>query len=187
MNSGSVLTAAAAVAAADPSRGDGGPPHVRFPSANVDPRRELFVDCSVEYELPNVPKVTVDDGRRLLIIHPAYCQPASRRSSVDSFRQANPFVPSSQHPQRTTPSRMTASFFCRCSRCQRQAHLQAHQRPAAAAANEVMEVAYAASQRRLGYTTATASLGATAATTTAVPRPMLAPTTEAICGRKGEM
>jgi len=83
----------------DVSRGQGGPPRVRFPASAVDPRQTLFVDCSVEYELPNVPKVA-DDGKRLLAIHPAYCRPHVHLpppppSQRRRHSQANSFRPSS--------------------------------------------------------------------------------------------
>merc|ERR1711963_1051879 len=67
----------------DPSKGDGGPPRVR-PSASSSggpssaaiaggPFKPLFVDCSVEYELPMVPKIP-PDSQPLLVIHPGWQQ-----------------------------------------------------------------------------------------------------------------
>ena len=66
----------------DPSKGDGGPPKVR-PSASssggptaigLGPfNKPLFVDCSVEYELPMVPKIP-PDSQPLLVIHPGWQQ-----------------------------------------------------------------------------------------------------------------
>ena len=65
----------------DPSKGDGGPPRVR-PSASSNggpssaiggPFKPLFVDCSVEYELPMVPKIP-PDSQPLLVIHPGWQQ-----------------------------------------------------------------------------------------------------------------
>ncbi len=81
----------------DPSKGHGGPPAVRFPSQ--DARRltqALFVDCSVEYDLPNVPKMprtgadggrsgNKDDGQRLLAIHPGW-----RRKRTVTYQQQQP-------------------------------------------------------------------------------------------------
>jgi len=73
----------------DPSKGDGGPPKVRNASQkqqfyNSHPSDvPLFVDCSVEYELPGVPKPetsndngTADQNRndRLLMVPPGWQQ-----------------------------------------------------------------------------------------------------------------
>ncbi len=58
----------------DMSRGSGGPPKVRgSSSAPSSIAKSLFVDCSVEYELPNIPKIP-NDGQRLLVIHPRFGQ-----------------------------------------------------------------------------------------------------------------
>ena len=56
----------------NPSRGDGGPPKVRTGSL-LGPFKPLFVDCSVEYELPMVPKIP-PDSQPLLVIHPGWQQ-----------------------------------------------------------------------------------------------------------------
>ena len=56
----------------NPSRGNGGPPKVRTGSL-LGPFKPLFVDCSVEYELPMVPKIP-PDSQPLLVIHPGWQQ-----------------------------------------------------------------------------------------------------------------
>merc|ERR1712223_646046 len=71
-----------------PSIGDGGPPRVRTStqassgsgsSTSTAPpdlsslSKSLFVDCSVEYELPMVPKIP-PDSQPLLVIHPGWQQ-----------------------------------------------------------------------------------------------------------------
>uniref|UniRef100_A0A0K2TCE5 Uncharacterized protein n=1 Tax=Lepeophtheirus salmonis TaxID=72036 RepID=A0A0K2TCE5_LEPSM len=54
----------------DASKGNGGPPILRSPPSS-SLYKPLFVDCSVEYELPNVPKVP-KNSLPLLVIHPGY-------------------------------------------------------------------------------------------------------------------
>ena len=67
----------------DPSKGDGGPPKVRSISQqqqfyNSHPADvPLFVDCSVEYELPGVPRPSTSNdhpGDQLLIVQPGWQQ-----------------------------------------------------------------------------------------------------------------
>ena len=68
----------------DPSKGDGGPPKVRNASQkqqfyNSHPTDvALFVDCSVEYELPGVPKPSGSNENngddRLLMVPPGWQQ-----------------------------------------------------------------------------------------------------------------
>ena len=56
----------------DPSKGDGGPPKVRSGLGSSGPGlgfKPLFVDVSVEYELPMVPKIP-PESQPLLVIHP---------------------------------------------------------------------------------------------------------------------
>merc|ERR1712223_2179181 len=82
-----------------PSIGDGGPPRVRTStqassgsgsSASTAPpdisslSKSLFVDCSVEYELPMVPKIP-PDSQPLLVIHPGWQQ--KRRITRSSSQQ----------------------------------------------------------------------------------------------------
>lgn len=67
----------------DPSVGDGGPPKVRNPGAS-ELSKPLYVDCSVEYELPMVPKIP-SDGQPLLVIHPGWQQ--KRRITRSSSQQ----------------------------------------------------------------------------------------------------
>merc|ERR1712045_30531 len=58
----------------DPSVGEGGPPKVRnLSSLGTSLSKPLFVDCSVEYELPMVPKIP-PDSQPLLVIHPGWQQ-----------------------------------------------------------------------------------------------------------------
>lgn len=64
----------------NPSVGDGGPPRVRNPSLASTGIKPLFVDCSVEYELPNVPKIP-PDSQPLLVIHPGWKRRVTRSSS----------------------------------------------------------------------------------------------------------
>ena len=54
------------------SKGDGGPPKVRSGLGSSGPGlgfKPLFVDVSVEYELPMVPKIP-PESQPLLVIHP---------------------------------------------------------------------------------------------------------------------
>lgn len=69
-----------------PSVGDGGPPRVRSRAAPVlsNNFKSLFVDCSVEYELPMVPKIPTD-SQPLLMIHPGWQQ--KRRVTRSSSQQ----------------------------------------------------------------------------------------------------
>ena len=67
----------------DPSVGDGGPPKVRS-STGTELSKPLYVDCSVEYELPMVPKIP-SDGQPLLVIHPGWQQ--KRRITRSSSQQ----------------------------------------------------------------------------------------------------
>ena len=82
-----------------PSIGDGGPPRVRTStqassgsgsSTSTAPpdlsslSKSLFVDCSVEYELPMVPKIP-PDSQPLLVIHPGWQQ--KRRVTRSSSQQ----------------------------------------------------------------------------------------------------
>ena len=85
-----------------PSVGDGGPPRVRTSvqaasgsgsSTTAPPppppdlsslSKSLFVDCSVEYELPMVPKIP-PDSQPLLVIHPGWQQ--KRRVTRSSSQQ----------------------------------------------------------------------------------------------------
>ena len=74
-----------------PSIGDGGPPRVRSsnPTNGSKPdlsslSKSLFVDCSVEYELPMVPKIP-PDSQPLLVIHPGWQQ--KRRITRSSSQQ----------------------------------------------------------------------------------------------------
>merc|ERR1711899_559659 len=77
-----------------PSIGDGGPPRVRSSTANNPTNgskpdlsslsKSLFVDCSVEYELPMVPKIP-PDSQPLLVIHPGWQQ--KRRITRSSSQQ----------------------------------------------------------------------------------------------------
>lgn len=73
-----------ALKAKGPSIGDGGPPRVRSNAANVKVDKPLFVDCSVEYELPMVPKIP-PDSQPLLVIHPGWQQ--KRRITRSSSQQ----------------------------------------------------------------------------------------------------
>ena len=66
----------------NPSVGDGGPPRVRTGSNGV--QKPLYVDCSVEYELPMVPKIP-SDSQPLLVIHPGWAQ--KRRVTRSSSQQ----------------------------------------------------------------------------------------------------
>ena len=70
----------------DPSVGEGGPPKVRNLSSlgTSELSKPLFVDCSVEYELPMVPKIP-SDGQPLLVIHPGWQQ--KRRITRSSSQQ----------------------------------------------------------------------------------------------------
>ena len=69
----------------DPSVGEGGPPKVRnLSSLGTSLSKPLFVDCSVEYELPMVPKIP-SDGQPLLVIHPGWQQ--KRRITRSSSQQ----------------------------------------------------------------------------------------------------
>merc|ERR1719418_185473 len=80
-----------------PSIGDGGPPRVRTTTSNQTAgpgskpptdlsslSKSLFVDCSVEYELPMVPKIP-PDSQPLLVIHPGWQQ--KRRITRSSSQQ----------------------------------------------------------------------------------------------------
>ena len=67
----------------NPSIGDGGPPRVRT-STGSNLSKPLFVDCSVEYELPMVPKIP-SDSQPLLVIHPGWSQ--KRRVTRSSSQQ----------------------------------------------------------------------------------------------------
>ena len=67
----------------DPSVGDGGPPKVRS-STGSELSKPLYVDCSVEYELPMVPKIP-SDSQPLLVIHPGWQQ--KRRITRSSSQQ----------------------------------------------------------------------------------------------------
>ena len=69
----------------DPSVGEGGPPKVRnLSNLGTSLSKPLFVDCSVEYELPMVPKIP-SDGQPLLVIHPGWQQ--KRRITRSSSQQ----------------------------------------------------------------------------------------------------
>merc|ERR1719412_500152 len=68
----------------DPSKGDGGPPKVRSGLGSSGPGlgfKPLFVDVSVEYELPMVPKIP-PESQPLLVIHPGWA--AKRRITRSS-------------------------------------------------------------------------------------------------------
>ena len=73
-----------------PSIGDGGPPRVRTSNPTGSKpdlsslSKSLFVDCSVEYELPMVPKIP-PDSQPLLVIHPGWQQ--KRRITRSSSQQ----------------------------------------------------------------------------------------------------
>ena len=77
---------AAAAKNFDPSMGNGGPPRVRNPNPHTasSVTKALFVDCSVEYELPMVPKIP-SDSQPLLVIHPGWQQ--KRRITRSSSQQ----------------------------------------------------------------------------------------------------
>jgi hypothetical protein len=51
-----LVAQAEAAVAFDPSKGSGGPPVVRKPSGQ-DLCKPVYVDCSVEYDMPNIPKI----------------------------------------------------------------------------------------------------------------------------------
>ena len=85
------------IAMDQPSIGDGGPPRVRTTTSNQTAgpgskppadlsslSKSLFVDCSVEYELPMVPKIP-PDSQPLLVIHPGWQQ--KRRITRSSSQQ----------------------------------------------------------------------------------------------------
>jgi len=66
----------------DMSRGEGGPPRVRYPLGGPATTKPLFVDCSVEYELPKMAKIPLD-SLPLVMIHPKWQQnkPNTRSST----------------------------------------------------------------------------------------------------------
>ena len=66
----------------DMSRGEGGPPRVRYPLGGPATTKPLFVDCSVEYELPKMAKIP-PDSLPLVMIHPKWQQnkPNTRSST----------------------------------------------------------------------------------------------------------
>ena len=66
----------------DMNRGEGGPPRVRYPVGGPATSNPLFVDCSVEYELPKMAKIPTD-SLPLLMVHPKWQQnkPKTRSSS----------------------------------------------------------------------------------------------------------
>ena len=72
----------------DPSKGDGGPPKVRSGLGSSGPGlgfKPLFVDVSVEYELPMVPKIP-PESQPLLVIHPGKLLFFSHRGCVISMK-----------------------------------------------------------------------------------------------------
>ncbi len=96
------------------SKGDGGPPRVRRRQQQQQQHhltKSLFVDCSVEYELPNIPKLDgADDGQRLLVIHP---NPGVRQQQQQHLRQPLqqhcPHCPPLQLQQQQPPRRASTS------------------------------------------------------------------------------
>ena len=103
------------------SKGDGGPPRVRRRQEQQQQQQQqqqqhhltksLFVDCSVEYELPNIPKLDgADDGQRLLVIHP---NPGIRQQQQQHLRQPLqqhcPHCPPLQLQQQQPPRRASTS------------------------------------------------------------------------------
>ena len=76
----------------DPSKGAaGGPPVVRGQASAVVAETQrlskpLYVDCSVEYELPMVPKIP-PDSQPLLVIHPGWQQKRRITRSVTGISE----------------------------------------------------------------------------------------------------
>ena len=70
----------------DMSRGEGGPPRVRYPAGGHATSKPLFVDCSVEYELPKMAKIP-PDSLPLLMIHPKWQnnKPITRSNSQQNL------------------------------------------------------------------------------------------------------
>ena len=102
----------------DPSVGDGGPPKVRTLTGS-ELSKPLYVDCSVEYELPMVPKIP-SDGQPLLVIHPGWQQ--KRRITRSS---------SQQRLQMEQQHRMALQqqYHMYCSQCPQQPQPQPPPRP----------------------------------------------------------
>ena len=104
----------------DPSVGEGGPPKVRnLSNLGTSLSKPLFVDCSVEYELPMVPKIP-SDGQPLLVIHPGWQQ--KRRITRSS---------SQQRLQMEQQHRMALQqqYHMYCSQCPQQPQPQPPPRP----------------------------------------------------------
>ena len=72
----------------DMSRGEGGPPRVRYPAGGQVTSKPLFVDCSVEYELPKMAKIPAD-SLPLLMVHPKWQnnKPITRSTSQQQLHQ----------------------------------------------------------------------------------------------------
>ena len=122
----------------DPSVGDGGPPKVRTLTGS-ELSKPLYVDCSVEYELPMVPKIP-SDGQPLLVIHPGWQQ--KRRITRSS---------SQQRLQMEQQHRMALQqqYHMYCSQCPQQPQPQPPPRPPPA--STATSAASASSSRKRSY------------------------------------
>lgn len=99
------------------SRGLVLPPHGSS-SSSKDYSKPLFVDCSIEYELPNAPKIP-KNSQPILMIHPGYkarLQPQKKECHQRGACQCNTHSQPAQQPKRTAVKRsyataMTNDFY----------------------------------------------------------------------------
>eukprot|EP00096_Caligus_rogercresseyi_P004729 TRINITY_DN1915_c0_g1_i1.p1 TRINITY_DN1915_c0_g1~~TRINITY_DN1915_c0_g1_i1.p1 ORF type:complete len:362 (-),score=96.43 TRINITY_DN1915_c0_g1_i1:574-1659(-) len=86
----------------EPGKGSGGPPVLRSGRSNYSQVvKPLFVDCSVEYELPNVPKVP-DNSLPLLVIHPGYSLEHPKKQQQRGSRKREAEMMSSDPPPQSS-------------------------------------------------------------------------------------
>ena len=103
----------------DMSRGEGGPPRVRYPAGGHATSKTLFVDCSVEYELPKMAKIP-SDSLPLLMIHPKWQnnKPMTRSSSQQQLHQQQQQVgPVVQHQFQLMQQQQQTLFHNGCPQC----------------------------------------------------------------------
>jgi hypothetical protein len=98
----------------DMSRGDGGPPRVRYPVGGPATAKPLFVDCSVEYELPKMAKIPAD-SLPLLMLHPKWQQKKPTTRSTSQQRQQ--LLPPSVQPQFRSVQQHPLQQTLFCSQC----------------------------------------------------------------------
>jgi hypothetical protein len=102
-------------------------PKVRLTSSSrpdltkCDLTKRLFVDCSIEYDLPNVPKITSKDGKvePILMLHPAY---TTHPAAHPAYTTTKPKQQQIRQQQQPPPIYMCNIRDCQCRMMQQQPH-----------------------------------------------------------------